>query len=65
MTEFRYSAAERCTWCSMRAVIPTEADADQIVAAAEQRLLKYRCPAGDGWHVSYPAAEHAMLIDMR
>ncbi|SNR80523.1 hypothetical protein SAMN06265360_12053 [Haloechinothrix alba] len=65
MTEFRYSAAERCTWCSMRAVLPSEDAADRIVAASGGRLMKYRCPVDDGWHLSYPATEHATLIDPR
>lgn len=47
----------------MRAVIPTEEVADRLVASAGNRLMKYQCPAGDGWHVSRPNVEHTSLLD--
>lgn len=59
MSEFRYSEAERCVPCSMRVIFPTKADADTLVRHSGGRLEAARCPASQGWHLSYPAPVEA------
>lgn len=57
MSEFRYSDADRCLHCDLRVIIPSKAAADALARHSGKRLVPARCPAGNGWHLSYPAVE--------
>lgn len=57
MRTFYYSAAQRCLHCDYRVAVPTKADAEVLVGYSGGRLNPMRCPAGNGWHLSYPAVE--------
>jgi hypothetical protein len=55
-THERYSEAPRCQPCDGRAVL-SEATADRFVAVTDGRLVKFKCPDGDAWHLFNPTAE--------
>lgn len=57
MSAFRYGEADRCLHCHHRAVIPGKADAEALARHSGERLSMFRCPAGNGWHLAYPAVE--------
>ena len=52
-----YSQAPRCELCERRALLPEQVAA-RLIAATHGRLMAYRCPAGDGWHVADPEVEY-------
>jgi len=55
-THERYSEAPRCQPCDGRAVL-SEPTADRFVAMTGGRLVKFRCPDGEAWHLFNPTAE--------
>jgi hypothetical protein len=59
MNDWKYSQAQRCITCAMRAAIPTRDIADRFVAKSEHRLSAVECPHGNGWHLVYRAVELA------
>jgi len=57
MPESRYSDADRCLHCDLRVIVPNKTTAETLVRQSGKRLEATRCPAGNGWHLSYPAVE--------